>query len=390
VVNRSAFGRGLLVGLVAGALWTVAKERTREATPRLLDWTLVERVAFLAAGAGEGLHDREREELQRAYRIMLQEVEGPIAEYTGAPLSLDAIAVHVLDRREWIAANLANVQDLLGPLEEVYQRMARLQDEIVPGLRYLGRTAVSGEVGVMLGYLGRRVLGQFDISVLVGEAIPPGRLLFVQPNIQHVERQLGLPAEDFRRWLVLHEATHAHEFENHPWIRRYLSDTVRAYLETVAQDLGRLTGQLKTAKAFLGRVVDQLRQGSSLFEALLTPEQRRLVARLQALMCLLEGYSNHLMNTVGRVMLPHYQLIQTRVEARQRQRSPAEELFLRLTGLQLKLDQYALGERFVRDVAQARGIAFVNLAWQGPEYLPTMDEVREPDRWVRRVAAQTG
>jgi putative hydrolase len=117
----------------------------------------------------------------------------------------------------------------------------------------------------------------------------------------------------------------------------------------------------------------------------MTPQQRDLVSRLQALMCLLEGYGNHVMNSVGVNLLSHFSEIEQRVEARAKQRSAVEHLFLRVTGLQMKIDQYRLGEAFVNHVKQARGIDFMNQVWNGPAYLPTEQEIREPGRWVTRI-----
>jgi uncharacterized protein (DUF2342 family) len=93
------------------------------------------------------------------------------------------------------------------------------------------------------------------------------------------------------------------------------------------------------------------------------------------------------MNAVGRRLLPNYQLIHDRVEHRQRQRSQAEVLFLKITGLALKMEQYKLGERFVDHVVRERGIAFVNRAWEAPEALPTEAEIRDPGRWIGRMEA---
>ena len=119
----------------------------------------------------------------------------------------------------------------------------------------------------------------------------------------------------------------------------------------------------------------------------MTPQQRELMSRLQALMALAEGYSNHVMNNVGRDLLPHFELIHERVEHRQRQRSQIEQLFLKITGLSLKMEQYRLGERFVDEVVRQRGITFTNRAWHSPETLPSEVEIREPERWIGRMEA---
>jgi coenzyme F420 biosynthesis associated uncharacterized protein len=150
-------------------------------------------------------------------------------------------------------------------------------------------------------------------------------------------------------------------------------------------------GQRRNGHAALGglvgRLVEGLRSGQPMLQALMTPEQRALVSRLQALMALLEGYSNHIMHQVGRQLLPHFQQIEARVEQRRRQRSPAEQWFPRVTGLNMKHEQYVLGERFVQAVVEARGVAFLNRVWSGPEALPTEDELHAPHAWIARQEA---
>jgi coenzyme F420 biosynthesis associated uncharacterized protein len=187
---------------------------------------------------------------------------------------------------------------------------------------------------------------------------------------------------EFKKWLALHEATHVHEFEGYPWVRDYLNSTVQQYIDSMVQHLRH--GE-STMKGLVERTLDHISMGGGLLEAIMTPEQRALVSRLQSIMCLLEGYSNHVMNTMGREMLPHFAEIEERIEARTRRRSAAELLFLRVTGLQMKMDQYRLGAAFVDQIVGERGIEFLNRVWDGEANLPTEDEIKQPDRWVERM-----
>jgi coenzyme F420 biosynthesis associated uncharacterized protein len=318
---------------------------------------------------------------EHEYSQLLEKISEPLAAYTGTGLKVDTCEVLALDRPDWIRANVANFRELLRPFEELYQETTQTGRFDLPGVTAVGRLVLSGEVGVLLGYLARRVLGQYDISLLGAEAPEPGKLYFVEPNILAVESRLGLPREEFRTWLALHEATHIHEFEGHPWVRQYMHRTLHDYLQSMVEHVRDGQG----LGAFLSRAVDSLWIGGTLLEAVMTPQQQELVSRVQALMCLLEGYSNHVMDTVGREMLPHFTEIERRVEQRSKQRGVAEQLFLRLTGLQMKMDQYRLGEAFVNRIGQDRGIAFMNQVWNGPENLPTEQEIREPTQWIARM-----
>ncbi len=403
----TAFSRGLILGAGAALLYAAARETIAPARhsasaddtspnqraladpDRLIDWELATRVAVRAAGRTPSLHPGARTQIQASYEAMLRDIEAPIAAYVGNDLSLANTAVEVLDRPGWIRANMFNFRYLLQPVEDFYKESvggpSRLSAPF--GLQNAARMMLSSQMGVLVGYLSRRVLGQYDIALLGEENLSGGRLFFVEPNMRQVETTLGVPPDELRRWIALHEATHAHEFELYPWVRPYLNASLRQYLKLLIDDMrGRDTGE-STMLTLINRFVGNLRSGHNVLNALMTPQQRELMSRLQALMSLAEGYSNHVMNHVGKQVLANFDLIHERVEHRQRERSQVEQLFLKITGLSLKMEQYRQGERFVDHVVRARGISFANRAWQAPETLPTEAEIRDPDLWIRRMEA---
>jgi coenzyme F420 biosynthesis associated uncharacterized protein len=404
----SAFSRGLILGAGAALLYAAARETIAPARPRatdderarldsggrgrLIDWDMATSVAVRAAGRTPMLHPGVRTQMQASYEAMLRDIEGPIAAYVGNELSLANTEVQVLDRPGWIRANMRNFRYLLQPVEDFYQETmdhSRFGPPMV--FQQAARMMLSSQIGVIVGYLSRRVLGQYDVALLGEEPVTGGKLYFVEPNLRQVEDTLGVPPDELRRWIALHEATHAHEFELYPWVRTYLNTSLRQYLKLLIDDMrGRGDSGEGTMLALVNRFVSNLRQGHNVINALMTPQQRELMSRLQALMSLAEGYSNHVMNRVGKDLLPNFELIHQRVEHRRGDRSQVEQVFLKITGLSLKMEQYRQGERFVDIVARERGIGFVNRAWQSPELLPTEAEIRDPERWIRRMEAGTG
>jgi coenzyme F420 biosynthesis associated uncharacterized protein len=247
---------------------------------------------------------------------------------------------------------------------------------------------LSAELGFLLGYLARRVLGQYDLALLGREPLETsGKLYFVQPNIRGVERMLNIPGDQFRLWLALHETTHAFEFEPHPWVRDYLNDMLEEYFTLLTDDVEYLKRGAEAVKMFWNRATQSGRSNGSWIELVMSSEQRQLFARMQALMSVVEGYSNHVMNAVGRDLMPDYDVIRVRFEQRQLQRSPAEQIFARLTGLDVKLEQYRLGEAFIDEVCELRGHDFARRVWDNPDNLPTLEELRAPRTWVNRIEA---
>jgi coenzyme F420 biosynthesis associated uncharacterized protein len=398
----AAFGRGLILGAGAALLYAAVRETIAPARPaaiddrpqpqpddrnRLIDWDWAVKVAIRAAGRTPTLHPGARAQLEAQYVAMLRDIEQPIATYTGNDLSLSGTHIEVLDRAGWIRANMRNFRYLLQPVEDFYNEQVG-QSRFGPpvAFQHAARMMLGSQVGVLVGYLARRVLGQYDVALLGDEAPTAGKLYFVEPNLRQVEEMLGVPPDELRRWIALHEATHAHEFELYPWVRTYLNASLRQYLKLLIEDM-RGRGDENTLLTLVNRFVANLRQGHNVINALMTPQQRELMSRLQALMALAEGYSNHVMNHVGKNLLPNFQLIHDRVEHRQRQRSQVEQVFLKITGLSLKMEQYRMGEKFVDHVVRLRGIAFVNQAWAAPESLPTEAEIRDPERWIGRMEA---
>jgi coenzyme F420 biosynthesis associated uncharacterized protein len=241
--------------------------------------------------------------------------------------------------------------------------------------RWLNRTVGNQQLGFMLAFLGRKVLGQYDVSLLAAGPAR-GRLHFVEPNIVATAAAMRLPRDEFRTFIALHEATHAFEFEAHAWLRPYFADLVGRTMEQLASESGGLMERLREALAG--------GEGHWL-ERIMTPAQRATFTRTQALMSLLEGYSNHVMNAAGARILPNFGEIHDRFERRGERRGTLERAIMRLTGLDLKMEQYAAGERFADAVISERGRDFLNRVWTGPELLPSLDEIRDPHSWIARV-----
>jgi coenzyme F420 biosynthesis associated uncharacterized protein len=287
----------------------------------------------------------------------------------------------VIGRGEWVDLNLETFRALFGRVEEIIAEQQRSASPSTAHAlaRIVNRTLSNQQLGLLLAFLARKVLGQYDVSLLAAGPVPRGRLHFVEPNIVGTAIGMRLPVDQFRTFIALHEATHAFEFEAHPWLRDHFAAAVARSVEELALDAGGLGQRLRDALSTRG-------EGHWL-ERLMSDRQRATFHETQALMSLLEGYSNHVMNAVGERILPGFAALHDRFERRNERRGTLERLVLRVTGLDLKMEQYAAGERFVDAVLAARGKAFLARVWTGPETLPTLDEIRAPQRWIDRMEA---
>jgi coenzyme F420 biosynthesis associated uncharacterized protein len=381
---------GFLIGSALGAAATVAGRHAERAARRgLVDWPAVERIAIgRLAGAPGTLDATELHAAEQLYGDAMARIVPALASALGAPLPGVVERSAVVDRAGWVRANIGSFSSLIGKLE------ADLLDQLIPpggglakaALALANRWVTNRQLGFLLGFMGTRVLGQYDLALLSMEATP-GRLLFVEENIRATARALGVPIGPFRTWIALHETTHAFEFEAHPWLRPYLAERLERQLALFGSDT---RGLGREALRGLGRAIRGEGGGEHWLERMMGPEQQALFRETQAVMSLLEGFSDYVMDEVGRELVPDVERISARFHERRTKRTPFERAILRLTGMDLKLEQYKRGERFVRAIAQDRGAPALARLWEGPGTLPGPDEIETPARWIARVLDGTG
>ena len=386
VIDRKLIAFGLVAGAAVGA-WAGSRMRSTsdsESSSSMIDWEHARGVA-INMNRGHTLTATERMRLDEYYRTLVGRCIPIVSKYMGIELPSSSVETFAFDRVDWINANLEAFKVMFAPIESLNATASGDRSLAAAMWGGLNRTVVSSEVGLLLGYLARRVLGQYDLALLGREPVTTGKLYYVEPNIVFIESTLGMPREEFRMWLALHETTHAFEFEAYPWVRTHFNHLLEQYFEYFRQDVDQLKQGMRGVKIMVERARNREKADGSWIEAIMLPEQRLLFNQMQSLMCVVEGYSNHVMNAVGKELLPSYDAIAKRFESRQRKRGVSEQVFARLTGMDIKMEQYRLGERFIDSVAAQRGHEAVKRIWDGPMSLPTMAEIRNPALWVARV-----
>jgi coenzyme F420 biosynthesis associated uncharacterized protein len=355
----------------------------------LVDWTLAERIA--AAVGSRGGDGASPPSLgsgpfpPAALEASCARAADEVIAYTGLRPATPPPPPEAVGRAAWAANALALLRELGGELD---QRAAGKIDAPA-GLGRLARSAVgaglAAEAGAVAGYASRKVLGQYDIS-LVDPRRPP-RLLFVVPNLRVAQVQLGADPATFLHWVALHEITHAVQFGAVPWLREHVADLVRRIVGGAAEWLQ--SGGLRQAAARLART-DPRRIGGAvvrgeLARALADPEQGPLVDRLQATMAVIEGHAEHVMDAAATDLGGEHAVLRERLEARRRSRTGIDAIVGRLLGLELKLRQYRLGKQFCDSITDAAGVDGLSRVWQSPEALPHLGELERPREWMARV-----
>jgi coenzyme F420 biosynthesis associated uncharacterized protein len=347
----------------------------------MIDWDLAVRVGSRLAGDGPVVSRAEASGVVEELRAGAEKSTPLVRDFTGLEAQERTAPVLVVDRPGWIRANADGFATVIAPI------VARLQEKKGPPsplTEAIGSRITGAELGVMLGFLGNKVLGQFDpfheAQAASGQQ-SAGRLLLVAPNIVNAERELSVDEHDFRLWVCLHEETHRVQFTAVPWMRDHLRELMAEIVGTVETDPGRL---LSEGMSKIGELVSGKTEGS-LIDLVSTPEQKQVIDKITGVMSLLEGHADVVMDGVGPEVIPTVADIRAKFTKRRRGVGTLDRLLRRLLGLDQKMAQYRDGAVFVRKAVDAVGMDGFNAVFAEPANLPSKDEIHDPSAWVRRI-----
>lgn len=354
----------------------------------MIDWDVATSTGVRWARPGPQVSRAEARKVVAELRELAAAVHDPVREVTGLTGPTDGGSVAVVDRPGWIRANVDGFRVVLDPLvEHLQERAPAPQGSVITAV---GSRVTGMQAGLILAYLAGRVLGQYELFLppdpdLPESTAPAGRLTLVAPNIVMVERELGVDPHDFRRWVCLHEETHRTQFTSVPWLRPYVQQQMTDFLLASDLDPASILERLRSAAdAVAGAVRGS--DGESLIEAIQNPRQREILERLTAVMTLVEGHGDYVMDAVGPSVVPSVAQIRERFSARRGSAGRLEQAIRRILGIDLKMKQYEQGARFVRAVVDQAGMATFNKVWDSPGSLPSKAEIASPGAWLERVA----
>jgi coenzyme F420 biosynthesis associated uncharacterized protein len=342
-----------------------------------VDWEFAKTTGRTFVPAGPTVTRAEAEAEVAAIRTAARVAREPVAETARMQTPPDAPDALVVDRATWIAVNADSMSALLDP---TFDAMIAKRGGNPPGATAVafGGKVTGAEAGALLAFMASKVLGQYDLA-------PGGTpaLLLVAPNILSIATELGVDRDDFRKWVCMHEETHRVQFTANPWLRDHMVEQARSLAVDLAPDPERLH---EIAGRLAEKLPDLFREGSTgVADLFTTPEQRDKLAGLTAVMSLLEGHADVVMDDVGPAHIPTVAHIRARFSERRKGGGTPDRLLRRLLGLEAKMRQYRDGAVFVRGVQEKVGVEGFNAIWTSPDTLPLAREIEEPESWVRRV-----
>jgi coenzyme F420 biosynthesis associated uncharacterized protein len=346
-----------------------------------VDWALAERVAARVAGREPFAQSYHYDSLGPDFAELTSQAEELVAETTGLRSLSGPARARLTDRAGWVRANIASFQRLLRPLTDKFEDRLGQRP-----LASVARRFAGAEVGVMLGWMSTRVLGQYDLLIIEEEAPHDQYIVYyVGPNVLALEKLYAFPPREFRLWLALHEVTHRAQFTGVPWMREHFLGLVESMLDAVDPDPKRfLDAVVRSADAFRSGK-NPLADGG-LMALVASDEQREVLNQVSGLMSLLEGHGDITMDRAGAGLIPSADRFGRVLRQRRNSANGFAKLIQQLVGLDAKLAQYEQGERFIEAVEGEGGTALLDLAWGAPDNVPSIAEIRDPASWIARVA----
>lgn len=321
------------------------------------------------------------ERLHRDLSIVVPRAESLVAEASGIQ-SPPPVRFSVVDRASWSEANIVSMGRLLAPLADKLETRLKAAPA---AFRVAQRGVISVEVGVLLGYVSRRVLGQYDALMPESGDEQRAPLYFVGPNLVEIERRYNFVPEEFALWVAVHEVTHRFQFAGVPWLRSRFSDLLSTYIGAMDLDARGLAERLAGAARRLadGSIPSEERSPAYL---LASEGQRAALDELQSLMAVVEGHGNYVMDLVGAEVIPSFAGMKSLFERRRERLNSLQRVINYVIGLDMKMRQYELGQAFCEEVVSGGGPQALGRLWESPHLFPSLAELREPRSWLQRVA----
>ncbi|MDO5711404.1 MAG: zinc-dependent metalloprotease [Micrococcales bacterium] len=347
---------------------------------RLIDWEFAKAAARRLTPPGPAIEPREAADAVAELRQASRRAHGPVADTTRLHAPPDTLDALIVDRPTWIDVNTTSFSHVIDPV--VASALSRSSHAMPPpAMQRIGGKVTGSEVAALLSFMSTKVLGQYELAP--GRSAQAARLLLVAPNIVQTERELDVVPADFRLWVCLHEQTHRVQFTAVPWLRDHMLSATQHLASELAPDVDAVLDRLKQAAANASQVLRE--GGSGIAELFLTPAQKEQVAQITAVMALLEGHADVIMDEVGPQVVPTVEQIRGKFDRRREGLGMIDILLRRLLGLEAKMAQYRDGAAFVRGVVDAVGMDGFNAVWTSAQTLPSAAEISDPTAWVARV-----
>ncbi|HJM28937.1 MAG: zinc-dependent metalloprotease [Acidimicrobiales bacterium] len=353
-------------------------------------WETAKQIAIQMAGAGSSTAN-----VDPSHRIALDELcrIAQLHVANATTLGTGDISVHSVTRTEWANATIEAYKPLFESLTEALTQ--EKMDDSIGGdpmnamfeqmMQFLGPIMLSMTAGSMVGHLAQRSFGQFDLPIPRQEE---KGIQIITNNVADFGKEWSLPIQELLLWVCLHEfCFHAVLRIDHVHAR--VTNLLFDYVSGFESNPSGLEEKLQQIDMSSPSALEELQRSLGSPEVILgaiqSEAQLRMLPELNAVIAVIVGYVDYIMDSIGNGLIGSYNQI---TEAMRRQRveaGPSDRFIERMLGLELTQDQYDRGGAFVQGVVERSATSELTRLWSDPKNFPTPNEVDAPGLWLARI-----
>lgn len=323
-----------------------------------------------------------------------------VADVTGLSTSVSGRTVTVVPatRTRWVIDSLEAYRPLVERLSDALGAGAEAPDDAAEDqmadmfagmLQMLQPMVLAMTAGSMVGHLGRRSLGQYDLPIPRPTSTGgTDELLLVVPNLDALAEEWSLSRADLQLWICVHEMAQ-HAVFGVPHVRATMDDLLQRHASSFRNDPGALEDRIGEIDPMdpssMAKLQELMGSPDLVLGAITSPEQTALRPQLEALVAVVVGVVDHVVDLVGGRLIPSYPQLTEALRRRRVEAAESDRFVERLFGLELGQATYDRGASFVRGVVERAGEAGVRRLWVDAANLPTPSEVDAPGLWLARL-----
>ena len=276
------------------------------------------------------------------------------------------------------AEALEPVEEGLDPAD-MSNMMAQMMGQM---FTMLGPMLVSSSAGSMLGHLGQRALGQYDLPIPRGT----DEVLIIPSSIDAMAEEWDVPTDDLRLWVLVHELT-AHAVLSVPHVSARLeallldfASAFRPNTDLINESFGSISdlSQIQEMSETLG-------DPDTVLSMLRSPAHDLLVPQIDALVAAVLGFVDHTVGEICQGMVLTHEIIRDRFRQRWIDVAPADRFMERLLGLEVDDTTLQRGRLFIDGIIERADDEGLARLWADDLDMPTAAEVDAPGLWLARI-----
>jgi putative hydrolase len=363
-----------------------------------VNWPVAEGMARLVASGGDdddepGSAESERfDSFVRVAELHVVQAGALDPATAGGPLRARAVS-----RREWAARSLDAHRPLLTALASALAVPAGRADEGPdedggpveddPEGRAMAASTRGLVFGWMLGSLGRRAFGQYELPL----PRPPGNeLLLVPANLAEFAAEWRLAEDDLLLWACLSEVAH-HAVLGRPHVRARLESLLVTYVSAFEVEATAFETELENIDpSDPASLQSTLGDPEAVLAAVRSQLQREVLPHIEALTAVLAGWVEHLVAGIGGRLAGSATSVAEALRRRQVEATWGDRYAAKLLGVGARQPAAERGAAFVAGVLERGGEERLAQLWEPERTLPTPAEVDAPGLWLARVEMEDG